>query len=126
MRGVQGSLFNTNLPCRFSRISRPMWRMLLCAMIGCFGVATIGRAQHVAPPPSGKLYQGLYFDEPAPGRDPTEHDVTKLDVLRFEKAVGIKTSWVFFSNNWSESRHFPATTCEWVRSLGKVPYIRLM
>ena len=79
-----------------------------------------------APPPAGKLYQGLYFDEPAAGRDPTEHDVTAANVARFEQTLGTKTAWVFFSNNWSESRKFPVATCDWVRGLGKVPYIRLM
>ncbi|PYJ84625.1 MAG: hypothetical protein DME70_10940, partial [Verrucomicrobia bacterium] len=31
-----------------------------------------------------------------------------------------------FSNNWFESRKFPRETCDWIRSLGKVPYVRLM
>ena len=80
----------------------------------------------LAPPPSGKLYQGLYFDEPAGGRDPTEHDVTPANVASFEQTLGTKTAWVFFSNNWFESRKFPAATCEWIRELGKIPYLRLM
>ena len=87
---------------------------------------TVRGAPRVALPPLGKLYQGLYFDEPAAGRDPTEHDVSAADVARFEQALGTKTVWVFFSNNWSESREFPATTCDWIRGLGKVPYVRLM
>jgi hypothetical protein len=82
--------------------------------------------QLIAPPPAGKLYQGLYFDEPAAGRDPTEHDVTAANVSRFEKTLGTKTAWVFFSNNWFESRKFPRETCDWIRGLGKVPYVRLM
>src|SRR3954469_10362919 len=77
-------------------------------------------------PPAGKLYQGLYFDEPAKGRDPTEHDVRPSDVTRFESALGTKTAWIFFSDNWFEDRAFPAETCEWIRGLGKVPYVRLM
>src|SRR5207247_9432901 len=40
-------------------------------------------AQFVAPPPAGKLYQGLYFDEPAAESDPTEHDVIAENVPRF-------------------------------------------
>jgi len=83
-------------------------------------------AERIAPPPAGKLYQGLYFDEPAAGRDPTEHDITPEDVVRFEGAIGSKTAWIFFSNNWSESRKFPVATCEWIRGLGRVPYVRLM
>jgi hypothetical protein len=83
-------------------------------------------AEVVAPPPAGKLYQGLYFDEPAPGRDPSEHDVKSDDVTRFEQTLATKTAWVFFSNNWFESRKFPRATCDWIRGLGKIPYVRLM
>src|SRR4051812_43838513 len=75
-------------------------------------------AERIAPPPPGKMYQGLYFDEPRPGRDPTEHDVRAADVVRFEETVGTKTTWVFFSNNWFESRKFPRETCDWVHGLG--------
>jgi Glycosyl hydrolase family 26 len=83
-------------------------------------------AEVVAPPPPGKLYQGVYFDEPAPNHDPTEHDVTAADVARFDETLGTKTAWVFFSNNWFESRKFPRATCDWIRGLGKIPYVRLM
>lgn len=73
------------------------------------------------------MYQGFFSSSPDPATDDeTEHNVTAADVLRFEQAVGKKTSWVYFSNNWCESRAFPAETCRWIHSLGKVPYIRLM
>jgi hypothetical protein len=52
--------------------------------------------------------------------------VSPEDVRQFERAIGAKTVWVYFSDNWFESRAFPAATCAWIRSLGKVPYIRLM
>ena len=71
----------------------------------------------------GKLYQGFFYDGPSRSN---EHDVTPEDVARYEQAVGKKTAWVFFSNNWLESRKFPAQTCDWIRGLGKVPYVRLM
>jgi hypothetical protein len=83
-------------------------------------------AEHLAAPPAGKLYEGLYFDEPVKGHDPTEHDIKPEDVARFEQATGKKTVWVFFSDNWFEDRAFPAATCTWIRQLGKVPYVRLM
>ena len=79
-------------------------------------------APSIAVPPSGKSYHGFYYDGPATN----EHDVTAADVDRFEKAVGAKTVWVFFSHNWFESRRFPSSTCQWIHGLGKVPYIRLM
>ena len=100
--------------------------LLRCAVAAAFVASTAWGAQLIAPPPAGKLYQGLYFDEPKAGADPTEHDVTAADVTRFEETLGTKTAWVFFSNNWFESRKFPRETCEWIRGLGKVPYVRLM
>ena len=81
----------------------------------------------VAAPPTGKLYHGLYWggvgtDE----HDPTEHDVTPNDVAGYEQAVGKQTAWIYFANNWFESRKFPAAMCNWIRDLQKIPYIRLM
>ena len=80
----------------------------------------------VVAPPAGKLYQGLYFDEPAAEHDPTENDITAANVARFEQAIGAHTAWIYFSNNWFESRTFPRVTCAWIRGLGKVPFVRLM
>src|SRR5207247_362944 len=58
--------------------------------------------------------------------DVTEHDVTKNDVQRYEDTLGKRTAWVYFSDNWFESRAFPKEMCNWIRRVGKVPYIRLM
>lgn len=81
----------------------------------------------VAPPPAGKLYQGFFFSAPTPGSDDAnERNVSAADVARFETAIGKKTAWVYFSDNWFESRAFPIETCTWIQSLGKVPYLRLM
>jgi hypothetical protein len=104
----------------------------LCALAaGCVLGATTPvdsrTAVALAPPPPGKFYQGFFFSAPGAGSDDAnEHNVTAPDVLRFERAVGKKTSWVYFSDNWFESRAFPAATCQWIQSLGKVPYLRLM
>jgi len=96
------------------------------AIVAVLVAASAHAAQPIGPPPPGKLYQGLYFDDPPAGHDPTEHDVTAADVERFDGALGTKTAWVFFSDNWFESRSFPRETCEWIRGLGKIPYLRLM
>jgi hypothetical protein len=98
-----------------------------CAIaVTAIAVSLVRGGPLIAPPAQGKLYQGLYFDEPAAEHDPTEHDINATDVARFEQPLGTKTAWVFFSNNWFESRKFPRETCEWIRGLGKVPYVRLM
>jgi Glycosyl hydrolase family 26 len=81
----------------------------------------------IARPTPGKLYHGFYWGGVGTDtHDPTEHDVTPADVMRYEQAVGKKTAWIYFSNNWFEGRSFPTETCRWIRELGKVPYIRLM
>ncbi|HKP05289.1 MAG TPA: glycosyl hydrolase [Chthoniobacterales bacterium] len=100
--------------------------LVRCAIVIALSASSVCGGQLIAPPPAGKLYQGLYFDEPQAGHDPTEHDVTAADVARFEETLGTKTTWIFFSNNWFESRTFPRETCDWIRGLGKIPYVRLM
>jgi len=100
-----------------------LWR---CAIVAVLLAPSLRAEPSIAPPPPGKLYQGVYFDEAKAGGDSTEHDVTAADVLRFEQTLGTKTGWVFFSNNWFESRKFPQGTCEWIRRLEKIPYVRLM
>ena len=87
-----------------------------------FALASANAAEHVLAPPRGKLYHGFFFDGPKLN----EHDVTPQDVARYEAAVRKKTAWVFFSDNWFESRRFPGAMYGWIRDLGKVPYVRLM
>jgi hypothetical protein len=98
------------------------------AALFCFFSINITKAAPpLAPSPPGKLYHGFYWGGVGTDtHDPTEHDVTAADVARYEQAVGSKTTWIYFSNNWFESRKFPAAMCGWIRELGKVPYIRLM
>src|SRR5437867_2452462 len=61
-----------------------------------------GRATNVevAPPPAqGKLYHGFYWGGVGTNNhDPTEHDVTPADVARYERAVGKRTAWIYFSD----------------------------
>jgi hypothetical protein len=84
-------------------------------------------AAPISLPPPGKLYHGFYWGGVGTDtHDPTEHDVTPEDVARYEKALGKQTAWIYFANNWFESRKFPAETCSWIRGLGKIPYVRLM
>lgn len=81
----------------------------------------------IAVPAEGRLYHGFYWGGAGTDEhDPTEHDVTAADVANYEKAVGATVVWIYFSDNWFESRAFPADTCNWIRGLGKVPYVRLM
>src|SRR5438874_6817072 len=101
-------------------------KILLAALFGCVSILN-AEPPRVLPPPAGKLYHGCYWGGVGTDtHDPTEHDVIPADVTRHEQAVGEKTTWVYFSNNWFESRKFPSEMCRWIRDLGKIPYVRLM
>jgi len=93
----------------------------------CFVAQVHAESARIAPPPVGKLYHGFYWGGVGSDtHDPTEHDVTPEDVAHYEQAVGAKAAWIYFSDNWFESRTFPASMCGWIRDLGKIPYVRLM
>ena len=95
--------------------------------LGLLALSSLHAGSIIAPPPSGKLYHGFYWGGVGTDtHDPSEHDVTAQDVARYEQAVGQQSAWVYFSDNWFESRRFPGATCSWIRGLGKIPYIRLM
>jgi hypothetical protein len=104
-----------------------MARVLLCGLLLFSSVQVQSANPPISPPPPGKLYHGFYWGGIGTDtHDPSEHDVTPQDVLHYETAVGAKTTWIYFSDNWFESRVFPSEMCAWVRDLGKIPYIRLM
>jgi hypothetical protein len=101
-------------------------KLFLAAFFSCV-VVLQAESPRIVPPPAGKLYHGFYWGGVGTDtHDPTEHDVTATDVVRYEQAVGAKTAWVYFSDNWFESRKFPAATCGWIRDIGEIPYVRLM
>ena len=73
-------------------------------------------------PPKGYLYHGVYPG----GRTGEEDDIRPDDLSSYEQIVGKDAAWVYFSNNWFQSREFPTETAEWIRGEGSIPYIRLM
>ena len=103
-------------------------RLAWLAVVFVCGAATrVLSGAAIAPPPEGKLYHGCYWGGVGTDtHDPSEHDVTAANVAEYEDAVGKRTAWVYFSDNWFESRKFPAATCGWIRGSGKIPYVRLM
>src|SRR6266516_6058760 len=105
-----------------------MMKFLCRSLLGIVTVLANAHAgSTIAPPPQGKLYHGFYWDGVGTDRhDPTEHDVTPEDVARYEQTVGEQPAWIYFSNNWFESRKFPVAMCSWIRDLKKIPYVRLM
>jgi len=73
-------------------------------------------------PPPGGLYHGVYPG----GRSGAEDDLTAADLAAYEKTVGKRAAWVYFSNNWFQNRAFPVATAGWIREAGAIPFIRLM
>ncbi|HHS89122.1 MAG TPA: beta-mannanase [Rhodobacteraceae bacterium] len=85
---------------------------------------TFGHAQALKAlsPPAGAIWHGVFPG----GRSGEEDDITLADVRAYERAVGHRVAWVYFSNNWYRSRAFPNQTANWIRKHGATPYIRLM
>ncbi|MEO6846331.1 MAG: beta-mannanase [Chthoniobacterales bacterium] len=76
----------------------------------------------VASPGPGMFYHGVYPG----GKSGEEDDLTLVDLQSYEKTVGAKAAWVYFSDNWYVDRKFPLGTATWIRDAGSLPFIRLM
>jgi beta-mannanase len=56
-----------------------------------------------------------------------EDHVTKRTIINFEKMIGKKLAWAYFSNNWgSNGIAFPEASVRTIHDLGIVPFIRIM
>jgi len=96
--------------------------VILAALLIASGLSGEADSNVLLPPPPGKIYHGVYPG----GIDGEEDDISLKDVLGYEAACGKRVTWVYFSNNWYESRAFPVAIAKWIRAHGAVPYIRLM
>ncbi len=74
----------------------------------------------IAPPNKG-VYQSAITDFGG-----TEDDVTAKKILDYEKMIGKKIVWAYFSNNWGTGIKFPEKSVKIIHSLGIVPFIRMM
>lgn len=96
--------------------------MAIAALLAASGPSAKAESNVLLPPPAGKLYFGVYPG----GMDGEEDDITLQDVKSFEATCGKRVTWVYFSNNWYESRAFPVAMATWIRGHSAVPYIRMM
>ncbi len=74
----------------------------------------------IAPPNKG-VYQSAITNFGG-----TEDDVTAKKILDYEKMIGKKIVWAYFSNNWGPGIKFPEKPVKIIHSLGIVPFIRIM
>lgn len=94
----------------------------LLGLLALAALCTGEEARRVLAPPEGRLYHGVYPG----GKTGEESDITPEDQEAYERAVGHRTAWVYFSHNWYAGRSFPHETAEWIRARGSVPFVRLM
>ena len=74
-------------------------------------------------PESGTLYHGVLPASTTPQPDGN----VSIDALDgYVRAAGREVAWVYFDNEWKDSRTFPVHTATWIRDRGSVPFIRLM
>ncbi len=83
---------------------------------------TILKSVKVTLPPKGKFYHGVFPG----GKTGDEDDITIYDVKKYQYYSGKKVAWIYFSHNWVKSKKFPKRTCEWIRKIDSIPFIRLM
>lgn len=56
----------------------------------------------------------------------TEDVVDSQRITSFEALVNKEIVWAYFSNNWYNNIHFPATEVATIKSTGRIPFIRMM
>jgi len=78
--------------------------------------------QALAVPDGGGLYHGVI----PIGTGQPDSDISPSALDAYETAVGRKVAWVYFDDEWHDSRAFPETTVAWIEARGAVPFIRLM
>ena len=73
-------------------------------------------------PPAHGMYHAAY-----PGFCAEEDCVTPARVLSFEKLVGRRIAWAYFSDNWFHGIHFPERKVRAIWSVHRtIPFVRLM
>ncbi len=55
-----------------------------------------------------------------------EDEVTSQKIIDYEKMVGKKIVWAYFSNNWGSGIKFPETAVRSIHSVGVIPFVRMM
>ena len=78
-------------------------------------------AWQIALPPAGRLYHGVF---PA-GSSMPDSDASLTVADDYVQAVGRPLAYVYFSNEWFQTKAFPRQTAEAIRARGAVPFIRL-
>jgi hypothetical protein len=79
----------------------------------------VAAAKRLGVPGAGALYHGVI-----PLGD--AHEVSAAALDDYERAVGRGVAWVYFDDEWHDSRAFPSATVAWIRARGAVPFVRLM
>jgi hypothetical protein len=72
-------------------------------------------------PPASGIYHSCYPDFSDP-----EDSVNAPSIQNFENLAGKNATWIYFSNNWWNGIKFPLASCNIIRNLNRVPFIRLM
>jgi beta-mannanase len=72
-------------------------------------------------PPSKGVYLSALTDFGG-----AEDKVTSQKVIDYEKLIGKKIVWAYFSNNWGSGIKFPENAVRAIHSVGVIPFIRMM
>ena len=79
--------------------------------------------QAVRAPDAGSFYHGVF---PAGTSPDPESDISFEALDAYESTVGRHVAYVYFDDEWRNSRAFPEKTARAIRDRGAVPFVRLM
>jgi len=86
-------------------LSRPLrWLIAVALGAGCGSPAPVQNPLRV--PEAGRLYHGVLPQ----GTTEPDSDVSAASLDAYERTVGRKVAYVYFSTDWFRSRAFPAHT----------------
>jgi len=77
--------------------------------------------QFIPTVPENGAYHGAFVDF-----GPTEDNVTKEKINRFQSLVQKKIAWAYFSQNWFDGIDFPKEQVDVLKEMRITPFIRLM
>lgn len=72
-------------------------------------------------PPANGMYLSAFPDFGGP-----EDEVTAQKINDFENLSQKSIAWAYFSDNWYNDIHFPASSVQIIHNAGKTPFIRMM
>jgi hypothetical protein len=95
--------------------------LLSCGSSQSGGKTNTPRSGTLSAPQNNTIYFGAFADFGG-----SEDQVTHQKIANFEKLVGKKIAWAYFSQNWYSGIKYPKNSIHTIYESGSIPFVRLM